>query len=65
MFGIDWDGDGEEGLFDDMVTLDLIEDDEKDDYRGGGKTNGSCLMFLVCMGAAIATPIALITKIIV
>lgn len=64
MFGIDWDGDGEEGLFDDMVTLDLIEDDEKDDYRGG-KPNGSCLMFLVCLGAAVAAPIALITKFIV
>ena len=33
MFGIDWDGDGEEGLFDDMVTLDLLEDEEEADYR--------------------------------
>lgn len=62
MFGIDWDGDGEEGLFDDMVTLDLLEDEEEDDYRGGGKPNGSCLLFLVCLGTAVVAPVVGIIK---
>lgn len=62
MFGIDWDGDGEEGLFDDVVTLDLLEDEEKDEYRGGGKPNGSCLLFLAFLGTAIAMPVIGILK---
>lgn len=56
MFGVDWDGDGEEDLFDDMITLDILDDE--DDYRGGsGKPNGSCLVFLLMMGSAVALPI--------
>lgn len=56
MFGIDWDGDGEEGLFDDMVTLDLIENDEED-FREVSNPNGSCLLFLACLGTALAAPV--------
>lgn len=61
MFGIDWDGDGEDGFLDDMVTLELLEDEEED-CHGGGKPNGSCLLFILGAGAAIATPIIGIVK---
>ena len=62
MFGFDWDGDGEEGLFDDMITLDILDDEDEDDLRGGGKPNGSCLVFLIMMGSAIALPIVGLVK---
>ena len=62
MFGIDWDGDGEDGLFDDMITLDILDDEDEDDLRGG-KPNGSCLVFLMIMGSIIALPIVGLVKI--
>lgn len=62
MFGIDWDGDGKEGLFDDMITLDILDDEDEDDLCGGGKPNGSCLVFFMIMGSAIALPIAGLVK---
>lgn len=58
MFGFDWDGDGKEGLLDDMVTLDILDDEDADDLRGDGRPSGSCLVFLVFIGSAIALPIA-------
>ena len=62
MFGIDWDGDGNESLFDDMVTLDTLEDEEEDDCRGSGTPNGSCLIFVVGFVTAFIAPIIGIVK---
>ena len=59
MFGVDWDGDGKDGLFDDMITMDILDEG---DSEGGGKPNGSCLMFLAVMGSAIVLPIAGLMK---
>ncbi len=60
MFGFDWDGDGEEGFFDDMMTIHMIEEAENEDSGyGNGGGSGSCLMFLLAMGAVAATPIIL------
>ena len=61
MFGFDWDGDGKEGLFDDMITLDILDDEDEDDWRAG-KPNGSCLLFLMIMGSAVALPIVGLVK---
>lgn len=62
MFGFDWDGDGKEGLFDDMITLDILDDEDEDDLLGAGRPNGSCLVFLLIMGSAIALPIVGLVK---
>lgn len=45
MFGIDWDGDGEESLADDMITMDVIDDFGMDDATGAssGSSGGGCL----------------------
>ena len=59
MFGVDWDGDGEDSLFDDMITMDILDEE---DSKGCGKLNGSCLMFLVVMGSAIALPVVGLVK---
>ena len=46
LFGIDWDGDGKVGLFDDFLTMDLFED-----VSGGGSggKSGGCMLFLVTL----------------
>lgn len=62
MFGIDWNGDGKEDMFDDMLTYGMYEavmkdddsDSDSDDYRN----NGSCLMFMIGMIGAFIIPIA-------
>ncbi len=56
MFGIDWDGDGEESLFDDMLTMDIIEDHHGG--GGGGNKGGGCLS---CFLLIIGIPVLLIS----
>ena len=64
MFGVDWDGDGEEGLLDDIITMDIL--DGEDDLRGGNsRPTGSCLVFLIMIGTAVALPIAGLVKLLV
>ena len=58
MFGFDWDGDGKEGLFDDMVTLDILDAEDKDD----GIREGSCLVGFIALGAIAALPVAVLIK---
>ncbi len=44
MFGIDWDGDGEESLSDDMITMDVIDDFGMDDTAAANSSSGGgCL----------------------
>lgn len=50
MFGVDWDGDGEESLFDDFITMDLIEEDITDNKTGEDKPTGSCLSGIIGFG---------------
>ena len=64
MFGLDWDGDGKDGLIDDMITMDILDDD-KDNFCGGGKTNGSCLLFLIAIGSVVALPVVGLVKFLV
>ena len=61
MFGFDWDGDGKEGLFDDMFTLDILDAEDRDD----GVREGSCLVGLVTIGAVAALPIIGLIKFLV
>ena len=52
MFGIDWDGDGEESMLDDMITMDIIEDHHGG--GGGGNHGGGCLScFLLIIGVPV------------
>lgn len=62
MFGVDWDGDGKDGILDDFITMDILEDEDR---RGGGKPNGSCLVFLLMIGSAVALPIVGVIKFLV
>lgn len=65
MFGFDWDNDGKEDLFDDMLTIEFLtaikEDDEDVDYDESydviGRPSGSCLVTVLMMGAAFMLPI--------
>ena len=59
MFGVDWDGDGEDSFVDDMITMDILDEE---DFKGGGKPNGSCLLFLIVIGSAIVLPIVGLVK---
>lgn len=44
MFGIDWDGDGEESLSDDIITMDVIDDFGMDDAAAANSSSGGgCL----------------------
>ena len=38
--GFDWNGDGKDGLFDDMVTLHVLDKSQKQ-KKGGGNNKGS------------------------
>lgn len=58
MFGFDWDGDGKEGLFDDMLTLDILDAEDRDD----GVPEGSCLVGFVTIGVIAALPIVGVIK---
>lgn len=52
MFGIDWDGDGEDTLFDDILTMDILEDHHGG--GGGGNKGGGCLScFLMIIGVPV------------
>lgn len=37
MFGFDWDNDGDDDIFDDVITMDLLEDDKKADDSVSGE----------------------------
>lgn len=59
MFGFDWDSDGDDSTFDDMITMDILDEN---DFKSCGKQNGSCLVFIVIIGSAIALPIVGLMK---
>ena len=59
VFGVDWDGDGEDSLFDDMITMDILDEE---DSKACGTPNGSCLLFLITIGSALALPVAGLVK---
>lgn len=59
MFGIDWNNDGKEDLLDDMITLELLDDDEN--AVSGGHDN-SCLLFFILMGLMVISPVVLILQ---
>lgn len=60
MFGVDWDGDGEETLLDDAITMDVLDEDDEDYDLGDGKRTGSCLAYIITVGIGGMIPIALI-----
>ncbi len=50
MFGIDWNGDGEDSLIDDMITLEILDDEDGGrGSGGGGNKGGGCLSCVVLM----------------
>ncbi len=59
--GFDWDGDGKQGMFDDLVTLQMLEKWQKDGKKPG-KGSGGCGTCAVSVLAVPAVLIAVILK---
>lgn len=57
--GFDWNGDGKDGLFDDMVTLHVLDKRQKQKKGGGSNKGGrgSCAISLLAVPALLVTMI--------
>ena len=51
--GFDWDGDGKDGLFDDMVTLNILESDKKKKNSNGSGGCGTCAIAVLAVPALV------------
>lgn len=51
--GFDWNGDGKDGLFDDMVTLHVLEKNQKQNKGSGNNkgSRGSCAVSVLAVPA--------------
>lgn len=55
--GFDWNGDGKDGLFDDMVTLHVLDKSQKQNKGNGNKKGGrgSCAVSVLAVPALLVS----------
>ncbi len=55
--GFDWNGDGKDGLFDDMVTLHVLDKSQKQKKGGGNNkgSRGSCAISVLAVPAILVS----------